>query len=45
MFVAEFWKDIRIAIPTVVKGLKDPDSNVRKAAVKGVSRLAEQGIY
>jgi len=46
MFVADFWQDIQwTTIPTMVKGLKDPNSDVRKVAVKGVSRLAEQGIY
>jgi len=44
MFVAEFREDIRVTIPVIAKGLKDSHSDVRKAAIEGVSRLAVQGV-
>jgi len=44
MFVVNFREDVRIAIPAIVEGVKDRLSDVRKAAIKGVSRLAEQGM-
>jgi len=42
--VAEFWDDVRIAIPAIAEYLKDSHSDVLKAAIEGVSRLAVQGI-
>jgi len=45
MFVAKFRKDVRIIIPTVVERLEDSDSDVRKAAMELLSRLAEQGTF
>jgi len=45
MFVAEFQEDVRIAIPAIVKCLKDSDWYVRKAAIEVLSRLAAQGMY
>ena len=44
MFVAEFREDVRIIIPAIVERLKDSNPYVRKAAIKGVSRLAAQGM-
>jgi len=43
-FVVNFQEDVRIAIPAIVEGVKGRLSYVRKAAIKGVSRLAEQGM-
>ena len=44
MIVAEFRGDIRITIPAILDRLKDSDSAVRKAAIKGVLRLAAHGV-
>jgi len=44
VFVAEFLEDVRIAIPAIVKYLKDSHSDVREAAIEGVLRLAAQGM-
>ena len=44
MFVAEFQEDVRITIPAIAEHLKNSHSGIRKAAIEGVSRLAEQGM-
>ena len=44
MTVAEFREDVRITIPVIAEGLKHFDSDVRKTAIVGVSRLAVQGM-
>jgi len=43
-FVAEFREDIRIVIPTILECVNDSRSDVRMAAIDGVSRLAAQGM-
>ena len=45
MFVAEFREDIQFTIPAIAEGVKDSDSGVRVASIKGLSRLAAQGMY
>jgi len=42
MSLAELQKDIRITIPVVAEFLKDSHSDVRKAAINFLSRLAVQ---
>jgi len=44
MFEAEFREDVRITIPAIVGRLKDFDSDVRKAAIEGLSTLAALGM-
>jgi len=44
VFVAEFQEDVRITIPAIAERLKDSRSDVRKAAIEVLSRLAAQGM-
>jgi len=44
MLVAEFWEDIRTVIPAIAECLKGFDSDVCKAAIELLSRLAMQGM-
>jgi len=44
-FVAEFREEVQITIPAIAERLKDSDSDVRKAAIELLSRLAAQGMY
>ena len=43
MSVGEFQEDIRTTIPAIAEGLKDFNSDVCKAAIELLSRLAAQG--
>jgi len=45
VFVAEFREEVQITIPAIAERLKDSDSDVRKAAIELLSRLAAQGMY
>ena len=45
LFVAEFREAVRAAIPGIVECLKDSDSDVRNAAVSGLSALGVHGLY
>src|SRR5712672_2122067 len=44
IFVAEFQEDIRTIIPVIAERLNDPDSDVCRAALGLLSRLAAQGM-
>ena len=44
LFVAEFREAIRKAIPVIVDCLKDPEWNVRNAAIRGLSALGAHGL-
>jgi len=44
MFVAEFRGNVQITIPVIAESLKDSDSEIRTAAIEGLSRLAAQGL-
>jgi len=44
MFVAEFREDVRAIIPAIAEHLKDSVFHVRKAAIKGLTRLAMRGM-
>ena len=44
MFLAEFRKDVQTSIPAIAEGVKDSNSEVRAAAIEGLSRLAAQGM-
>ena len=43
VFVVEFRKSIRPAIPVIVSLLGDGESSVRKAGADALSKLSEQG--
>ena len=45
LFVAEFREAVGAAIPSMVACLKDSDSDVRYAAIDGLSALGEHGLY
>src|SRR5438270_10151350 len=42
--VAEFRKEIRMCIPTIVECLKDSESSVRSAIIDGLTSLAGHGM-
>jgi len=44
MFVDEFQEDMQKIIRTILERLNDSDSDVRKAVIELLSRLAEQGM-
>jgi len=44
MFVAEWQEDIRTALPGIVECLNDKSSDVRQAAIWGLSTLGAQGM-
>jgi len=44
VFVVEFREDVQITIPAIAERLKDSDSDVRKAAIELLPRLAAQGM-
>ena len=43
-FVGESREDIQDILRAIVECLEDSDSHVRKAAIEGISNLAEQGM-
>ena len=44
LFVAEFREAIRTDISVIVDCLKDPEENVRNAAIRGLSALGAHGL-
>ena len=45
VFSAEFREDIRTAIPSIVKHLENSASDIRQAALDGLSGLATHGMH
>jgi len=45
VFVAESKEDVQYISRTITERLEDSDSHVREAAIEGVLKLAEQGMY
>ena len=44
-FPAEFREEIRIAIPSIVECLEDSHSDIRQAALDGLSSLSTHGMH
>jgi hypothetical protein len=44
IIVAELHEEIRLGIPAIVKCLKDSYTDVRSAAIKALSSLADHGM-